>query len=100
MQELVSDARTKKIIEFISAGSAIGRALIAPQNLPADRLATLRTAFDRMVQDEAFIADAAKRNLDLETEPGVKVQGFSDAIARAPQDIIDAAASAIAAEKK
>jgi tripartite-type tricarboxylate transporter receptor subunit TctC len=100
MQELVSDARTKKIIEFISAGSAIGRALIAPPGVPAERIATLRTAFDQTVQDAAFIADAEKRNLDLETEPGGAVQGFSDAIAKAPKDIIDAAASAMAAEKK
>jgi tripartite-type tricarboxylate transporter receptor subunit TctC len=100
MQELVSDARTKRIIEFISAGSAIGRALIAPPGVPADRIAALRTAFDRLVQDEAFHADAAKRSADLEPAPGAVVQGYSDAIAKAPKDIIDAAAAAMAAEKK
>ncbi len=100
MQELVSDARTKKIIEFISAGSAIGRALIAPPGVPAERIATLQKAFDQMVQDQAFIADAEKRNLDLEAEPGAAVQGYSEAIAKAPKDVIDAAASAMAAEKK
>jgi tripartite-type tricarboxylate transporter receptor subunit TctC len=100
MQELVSDARTKKIIEFISAGSAIGRALIAPPGVPADRIAALRTAFDRLVQDEAFHADAVKRSADLEPAPGAVVQGYSDAIAKAPKDIIDAAAAAMAAEKK
>jgi tripartite-type tricarboxylate transporter receptor subunit TctC len=100
MQELVSDARTKRIIEFISAGSAIGRALIAPPGVPADRIAALRTAFDRLVQDEAFHADAAKRSADLEPAPGAVVQGYSDAIAKAPKDIIDAAAATMAAEKK
>ena len=53
MQELVSDPRKKKIIEFISAGSAIGRALIAPSGVPADRIAALRTAFDKLVLDPA-----------------------------------------------
>ena len=100
MQELVSDERTKKIIEFISAGSAIGRALIAPPGVPAERVATLREAFDQMVQDPAFTADAAKRSADLEPVPGTTVQGYSEAIAKAPKDIIDAAASAMAAEKK
>ncbi len=100
MQELVSDERTKKIIEFISAGSAIGRALIAPPGVSAERVATLREAFDQMVQDPAFTADAAKRSADLEPVPGATVQGYSEAIAKAPKDIIDAAASAMAAEKK
>jgi tripartite-type tricarboxylate transporter receptor subunit TctC len=100
MQELVSDARTKKIIEFISAGSAIGRALIAPPGVPADRIAALRTAFDKVVQDKAFLADAAKRSADIEAVPGAEVQDYSDAIAKAPADIIKAAAAAMAAEKK
>ena len=99
MQDLVGDAQTKKIIEFISAGSAIGRALIAPPGVPADRLAALRTAFDKVVIDPDFIADAAKRSADLEPAPGATVQGYSDAIAKAPKDVIEAAA-AMAAEKK
>lgn len=100
MQELVTDARTKKIIEFISAGSAIGRALIAPPGVPADRIAALRTAFDKVVQDKAFLADAAKRSADIEAASGAVVQGYADAIAKAPKDVIEAAARAIAAEKK
>jgi hypothetical protein len=91
MQELVDDPKTKKIIEFISAGSAIGRALIAPPNVPADRLAALRTAFDQVAKDPDFIADAAKRSADLEPTSGAKVQTYSDAIARAPKDVIEAA---------
>ena len=100
MQELVDDPRKKQIIEFISAGSAIGRALIAPSHVPADRIAALRTAFDKLVVDPAFRADAAKRNADLEPADGATAQGYSDTIAKAPKDIIEAAAVAMAAEKK
>jgi tripartite-type tricarboxylate transporter receptor subunit TctC len=100
MQELVDDPRKKKIIEFISAGSAIGRALIAPPNVPADRIAALRAAFDRLVVDPAFRADADKRSADLEPADGATAQGYSDTIAKAPKDIIEAAAVAMAAEKK
>jgi tripartite-type tricarboxylate transporter receptor subunit TctC len=100
MQELVDDPRKKQIIEFISAGSAIGRALIAPSNVPADRIAALRTAFDQLVLDPAFQADAAKRSADLEPAPGQVVQGYSNTIAKAPKDVVEAAALAMAAEKK
>jgi tripartite-type tricarboxylate transporter receptor subunit TctC len=100
MQELVDDPRKKKIIEFISAGSAIGRALIAPPGVPADRIAALRTAFDKVVQDPAFLADAAKRSADIEPADGATVQGYSDSIAKASPDIMEAAALAMAAEKK
>src|SRR5262245_49952236 len=100
MQELVDDPRKKKIIEFISAGSAIGRALIAPADVPKDRIAALRTAFDKLVADKAFRADAAKRSLDLEPASGAQVQAYSNSIARAPRDVIETASLAMAAEKK
>src|SRR5215468_8756551 len=99
MQELVDDSKTKKIIEFISSGSAIGRALITPPGVPADRLAALREGFDKVVKDPEFIADAAKRSADLEPTPGGTVQTYSDGIASAPRDVIEAATRAIAAEK-
>jgi tripartite-type tricarboxylate transporter receptor subunit TctC len=99
MQELVDDAQTKRVIEFISAGAAIGRALITTPGVPAARLAALRTAFDQLVQDRDFIADAAKRSADLEPTPGAKVQTYSNAIAHAPKEVIEAATRAIAAEK-
>jgi tripartite-type tricarboxylate transporter receptor subunit TctC len=98
-QELVDDASAKRILEFISAGSAIGRALITAPGVPADRIAALRGAFDRMVGDEAFLADAAKRNLDIEPTPGASLQGYSSAIAHATPDVVEGAAKAMAPEK-
>jgi tripartite-type tricarboxylate transporter receptor subunit TctC len=95
MQELVDDPKTKKILEFISAGSAIGRALIVPPQVPDDRLAALRTAFDKTVADPAFQKDAAKRKADLDPTPGAEVQKYAESIAKAPADIVAAAKKAI-----
>jgi hypothetical protein len=51
------------------------------------------------VKNPEFIADAAKRAADLEPTPGGTVQTYSDGIAHAPKDVIEAATRAIAAEK-
>src|SRR4029077_10577609 len=50
MQEVISDPIGKKVAEFMSAGSAIGRALITPPGVPAERIAALRNAFDQLVK--------------------------------------------------
>ncbi len=89
MQEVTSDDTAKKALTFISAGSAIGRALIAPPGIPDDRLAALRTAFDAMVRDKDFLADAEKRSLYIEPSPGTAVQEESDAIAKTPKDLVE-----------
>jgi tripartite-type tricarboxylate transporter receptor subunit TctC len=89
MQELTDNPTAKKALEFISAGSAVGRALLAPQDVPADRLAALRTAFDKLVVDPEFLADVQKRNLYIEPTPGTEVQTYSDAIIKTPKEIVD-----------
>jgi tripartite-type tricarboxylate transporter receptor subunit TctC len=94
MQELVEDPQAKKVIEFASAGAMIGRALLAPPGVPEERIAWLRALFDKMVKDPAMIEMATKRNLELEPETGTVVQGYSDAIARTPPEIVEKAAEA------
>ncbi len=94
MQEVVDDPQARKVIDFASAGAMIGRALVAPPGLPAERLAYLRSVFDKMVADPAMIEMAAQRNLELDPAPGSVVQGYSDAIAATPPDIVSQAVSA------
>jgi tripartite-type tricarboxylate transporter receptor subunit TctC len=94
MQDLTADATARRALEFISGGAAIGRALIAPPGIPDDRLAALRTAFDAVVRDPAFQAEAKRRNLYVEPTSGPGVQAYSDAIVKTPKDIVDIAAKA------
>lgn len=96
MQEVVDDPQVKKLLEFVSAGSAIGRALIAPPKIPADRLAVLRAAFDKMVADPEFKKDADKRKADLEPTPGAEVQKYAEGIVNAPKDIVEKARKVLA----
>lgn len=94
LQELVTDADTKKAIEFISGGTAIGRALSAPPGVPESRIAYLRAVFDKTVQDPEIKAIAEKRGIILNPVPGAEIQKISDAIVETPKAIVDRAASA------
>lgn len=89
MQELVSDPKLKQAFEFASAGAAIGRALIAPPKVPKDRIDALRAAFDKVVKDPEFLADAKKRHAEIDPSPGAEVQQASLAIVNAPKDVIE-----------
>jgi tripartite-type tricarboxylate transporter receptor subunit TctC len=94
MQEIVSDADSKKVIEFFSAASAVGRALIAPPGLPPERLAALRIAFDRMVKDSEFLAQVSKLREEIDPTPGEETQRISDAIFQTPAAIVQKAIEA------
>jgi len=95
MQEIVQDRTSKKVIEFYSAASAIGRALITPPQVPADRLAALRGAFDKLVKDEDFLREAERIKIEVDPTPGAELQKYVTAILNAPKDIIDRAKKAM-----
>jgi len=95
MQELVDDPKVKQALEFVSAGAAIGRALIAPPGVPQERLAALRAAFDKMVVDPAFLKDAEKRRAEIDPTPGAEVDKYALRIVEAPQEAIQMASKAM-----
>ena len=94
MQELVADVDKKRIIEFWSAGSAIGRALSIRSSAPADRIAALRTAFDNAMKDPDLLAQATKLNIEIDPTPGDEVQKISLGILDTPKRIVDLAINA------
>src|SRR5260370_17918996 len=95
MQNCVTAPTAKTAIEFVSAGAAIGRALLAPQNVPADRVAALRAAFDKVVVDKDFLADAQKRSIYIQPTPGAEVHKSTDAIIKTPSTIAHLAPNAL-----
>jgi tripartite-type tricarboxylate transporter receptor subunit TctC len=55
----------RKALELFFARAAMGRPFVAPPEVPADRIAALRTAFDAAIADPAFLEDARKQNLNV-----------------------------------
>ena len=74
LPELGTTEQDKQVYQLYASGSAIGRSLIGPPDIPADRVKTLREAFDAMVKDPEFVADIRKLNVELDPLPGERVQ--------------------------
>ena len=95
LQELVDGQESKQAIAFASSGAAIGRALLLPPGVPADRVAYLRGVFDRMVTDPEMIAIANQRKLTLAPTPGAEVDKIVADILKAPASLVEKAAEAM-----
>jgi tripartite-type tricarboxylate transporter receptor subunit TctC len=76
MSELAATDEDRQVLEFMSSGSQIGRALFAPPSVPEDRITALRTAFDAMIKDPEFIAAAEKGKLVIKPTSGPEVQSI------------------------
>ena len=72
--DLAKNAEDRTLLKLISATTAIGRPVFSTPGVPAVRVAALRRAFDEMMVDPQFIAEAHKERLDLNPVAGAEVQ--------------------------
>jgi tripartite-type tricarboxylate transporter receptor subunit TctC len=56
LRDLVTNDADRALVEFMEIGVALGWPLFSPPDVPADRVAALRIAFDALVADPAFAA--------------------------------------------
>ena len=61
--DLTKTANDRRVFDFLVAPERLGRLFMVSGKVPADRVATLRKAFDAMVVDAEFRADADKVKL-------------------------------------
>jgi tripartite-type tricarboxylate transporter receptor subunit TctC len=87
--ELAGSAHDRDVLKLIASGSTIGRSVVGPPDIPADRVAALRQAFDAMVKDPEFLADARNRHLGVEPLGGAELQRIVADVARAPDDVVE-----------
>ena len=78
----------KRFASVLLSPGAIGRPLMAPPNMPAERLKTLRDGYAKMIADPDFLADAKKREWDVEYISGEDLEAMAKkAINQSPETI-------------
>jgi tripartite-type tricarboxylate transporter receptor subunit TctC len=93
--ELTDNARDRNALKLIASTSTIGRALMSTPGVPVERVEALRRAFDRMVKDPQFLADAATRRLGVDPLSGEELQKIVLDVTSQPQEVIDTMNAAI-----
>jgi tripartite-type tricarboxylate transporter receptor subunit TctC len=83
----------KQILQLVFARQAMGRPFVAPPGLPAERVATLRTAFMETMKDKQFLAEADKMKLEINPVSGEKVQDLVEAAYQTPKLVAEKVAT-------
>jgi tripartite-type tricarboxylate transporter receptor subunit TctC len=78
----------KRFATVLLSPGAIGRPLIAPPNLPADRLKILRDGYAKMIKDADFLEEAKKREWDVEYISGQDLEATAkSSVVQSPETI-------------
>lgn len=64
----------KEVLNIVIAAGELGRPYIVSKQVPADRVAILRKAFDATMKDQAFLAEATKQGLPVDPATGNEAQ--------------------------
>ena len=96
--DLGRDEREKAALAFLSSDIMMGKPLMTPPGVPAERVAALRNAFDETMSDPQFLADARTADADVNPIKGADLQATVDKIVSTSPDIV-ALAKGLMAEK-
>jgi len=86
--DLAKNAEDRAVFEFIAGYAAVGRAFSVPPEVPKERIAALRKAFNATVKDPKFLAMAKKHNMVLKPARGEVIARIVDKTVHAPAAIV------------
>lgn len=86
--ELAKNEEQRRVLEILSGDVAVGRPIIGPPGVPADRVKALREAFDATMKAPDFVAAAAKQKMDINPMNGEALQQVASKIVDVPPNVI------------
>lgn len=96
--ELAKSNDEKMALRLMIGRLEYGRPFFLPPDVPADRVAVLRAAFDKTMTDKQFLADADKAKLEVSPMTGDEVAKLIAELAETPKTIVDRVQAALSTE--
>jgi tripartite-type tricarboxylate transporter receptor subunit TctC len=90
--ELIRDPTDRKVLELILIRQEMGRPFAMPPGVASEHIAILRRAFDATMRDPAFLAEAARLQLELDPLTGGDIETLLATAYGAPSAIVARAA--------
>jgi tripartite-type tricarboxylate transporter receptor subunit TctC len=87
--ELAATAGDRAVMRAIMGAAEIGKAYFTTPEVPRERVAALRRAFDAMLKDQKFVDAVTKVHGEVEPMTGEQMQELIGELDSFPQEVID-----------
>lgn len=87
--EIVTSENERKAINFLIASEQIGRPVVGPPGMHAERTEALRKAFLDTMKDPEFLAFAEKAKMDMDVVPADKAARIAADIQNTPPEAVE-----------
>jgi tripartite-type tricarboxylate transporter receptor subunit TctC len=86
MDQYKSNQAGRNLATLVLAGGDFGRPYVMPPNTPAEHLKIIREAFEKVLTDEAALADAKKKKLEIDPSTSDEVEKLAkEVISQSPE---------------
>lgn len=89
----------RRLATVVLASGDFGRPLVFAPAVPADRVKLMRDAFDKIVKDPAYVAEAEKRKLEIDPISGLEMQKLAKEVVSATPDVVQRMTKLMGGEK-
>jgi tripartite-type tricarboxylate transporter receptor subunit TctC len=90
--------KQRQVLAFFAGNTQLGRPMMAPPGVPAERVEVLRRAFDATMRDPAFLKEAESMGFEVAPQTGEAIAALVAAALATPKDIVKQAERAAQAE--
>jgi len=100
---IIDFARTEQehqAMELILAAQLWGRPFVMPPDVPKERVAAMRKAFNDMTKDSEFLGESKKMQMDLEVVTGEEIDSLLQRVYATPPEIVEMVRQAISIDKR
>jgi len=89
MDELKSSESSQRLAKLVLANGDLGRPIVAPPAVPADRIKILRQAFMKAINDPQLLAQAEKQNVEIEPTSGEELEALAREVMTQPMEVVE-----------
>jgi tripartite-type tricarboxylate transporter receptor subunit TctC len=89
MEKYKTSEAGRRLAKVVLAAGDFGRPLVFPPGVPADRVAILRSAFDRAIKDPTLLAEAERRRLEIDPTGAAELDALAKEVMASPPDVIE-----------
>ena len=99
VMEFAKNDSDRGVLELIFSRQDMGYPVVAPPGTPPERVAVLRQAFEAVMRDPEYLADAKKQHLEADFMRGEEIEALIKRVMASPPEVIERARKAIEAGK-
>jgi tripartite-type tricarboxylate transporter receptor subunit TctC len=87
--ELARNDEERQILRVVANATEVGKMIMAPPGIPAERVHALRRAFEAMSKDPEFIAELKALRMEYAPMPGEELQALVEEVGNVSPAILD-----------